>query len=68
MPSPFTCSPVIRERSWKKTQIKEKKLGFGTAKNVVALFALTLVFQFFCDISVRVTLFLRISLFYQSNL
>ena len=25
MPSPFPCSPVIRECSWKKTQIEKKK-------------------------------------------
>ena len=25
MPSPFPCSPVIRECSWKKTPIKKKK-------------------------------------------
>ena len=25
MPSPFPCSPVIREWSWKKTQIEKKK-------------------------------------------
>ena len=24
MPSPFSCSPVIREWSWKKTQIEKK--------------------------------------------
>ena len=26
MPSPFPCIPVIREYSWKKTQIEKKKL------------------------------------------
>ena len=26
MPSPFPCSPVSRECSWKKTQIEKKKL------------------------------------------
>ena len=25
MPSPFPCSPVIREYSWKKTEIEKKK-------------------------------------------
>ena len=25
MPSPFPCSPVIRECSWKKTQVEKKK-------------------------------------------
>ena len=25
MPSPFPCSPVIRECSWQKTQIAKKK-------------------------------------------
>ena len=25
MPSPFSCSPVIRECSWKKTLIEKKK-------------------------------------------
>ena len=25
MPSPFPCSPVIREWSWKKTQIEKKQ-------------------------------------------
>ena len=25
MPSPFPCSPVMREWSWKKTQIEKKR-------------------------------------------
>ena len=27
MPSPFLCSPVIRECSWKKTQIEKKTIN-----------------------------------------
>ena len=28
MPSPFPCGPVIRECSWKKTQIEKKKCPY----------------------------------------
>ena len=37
MPSPFPCSPVIRECSWKKTQIEKK--------NTVPWFSLEAVLQ-----------------------
>ena len=31
MPSPFPCSLVIRECSWKKTQIEKKDINFYKA-------------------------------------
>ena len=34
MPSPFPCSPVIRECSWKKTQIEKKKKKKKRNKNL----------------------------------
>ena len=35
MPSPFPCSPVIRQCSWKKTQIEKKKINEAREFHVV---------------------------------
>ena len=38
MPSPFPCSPVIRECSWKKTQIGKKKTFCSMAASVAEIY------------------------------
>ena len=36
--SPFTCCPVNREYSWKKSQIKKSKLCFATCRDRLSVY------------------------------
>ena len=65
MPSPFPCSPVTREWSWKKIQIEKKKKGiFCTLVLIKLNTTLALISSYWCFLHTRLksemkTLFLE---------
>ena len=54
MPSPFPCSPVTREWSWKKIQIEKKKKGiFCTLVLIKLNTTLALISSYWCFLHTR---------------